>query len=86
MSTSPIEPRPLARGVEVTDDELIVLLADGRTLSVPLIWFPRLAQATPAARSRWEILGDGDGIHWPEADEDLSVAGLLIGNRSRGAA
>jgi hypothetical protein len=86
MSTSPHEFRPLARTVEVTDDELRVGLADGRTITVPLVWFPRLAQASAAARNNWELLGDGEGIHWPEADEDLSVEGLLAGNRANGAA
>jgi hypothetical protein len=86
MSTSPIERRALARTVVVTDDELTVHLADGRVITVPLVWFPRLMQATPAARARWELLGDGEGIHWPDADEDLSVEGLLGGNRARGAA
>jgi len=82
MSTSSVEPRPLARTVEVTDDHLLVGLADGRTITVPLIWFPRLLAATVAARTKWELLGDGEGIHWPDADEDLSVAGLLIGTRA----
>ena len=86
MSTSPHELRPLARTVEVTDDELRVGLADGRTITVPLVWFPRLAQASAATRNNWELLGDGEGIHWPEADEDLSVEGLLAGNRANGAA
>jgi len=86
MSTSPIELRPLARTVIVSDDELTVHLADGRAITVPLVWFPRLLHATVAARSNWELLGDGEGIHWPEADEDLSVEGLLGGNRARGAA
>jgi len=86
VSTSPIEVRPLARTVEVTDDELTVGLADGRVITVPLVWFPRLLRASAAARSKWELLGDGEGIHWPEADEDLSVEGLLAGNRARGAA
>lgn len=86
MSTSPIEFRPLARTVDVSDDELTVGLADGRVISVPLVWFPRLVQASPSARSRWELLGDGEGIHWPEADEDLSVEGLLLGIRTRGVA
>jgi hypothetical protein len=81
MSTSNVEPRPLARAVEVTDDVLRVELADGRAIAVPLTWFPRLLAATPDARRRWEILGDGEGIHWPDADEDLSVAGLLAGSR-----
>ena len=52
-------------------------LADGRTISAPLVWFPRLYQASKEQRENWELLGDGNGIHWPEIDEDLSVAGLL---------
>ena len=86
MSTSPIELRPLARTVTVSENELTVGLADGRVITVPLVWFPRLVHASAAARNKWEILGDGEGIHWPDADEDLSVEGLLIGNRTRGAA
>ena len=74
-----LEARPLARRVEVTADELRLDLADGRRLSVPLVWFPRLVAATPEARANFELLGDGEGIHWPDADEDLSVAGLLVG-------
>lgn len=70
----------------VTDDELTVWLADGRTVTVPLVWFPRLLTANAQARGKWELLGDGEGIHWPEIDEDLSVEGLLAGSRSRGAA
>jgi hypothetical protein len=81
MSTSPIEHRPLARTVEVTDDELTVGLADGRVIKVPLVWFPRLISASSAARDKWELLGDGEGIHWPDLDEDLSVEGMLAGNR-----
>ena len=84
MSSSGPEPRPLARGVKVINDELWVELADGRRVIVPLVWFPRLAEATPEARAHWELLGDGDGIHWPDADEDLSVSGLLAGTRSAG--
>lgn len=86
MSTSPIEFRPYARTVTVTDDELIVVFADGRTISVPLAWFPRLLHASEEARGRWELLGDGEGIHWPDADEDLSVQGLLAGTRASGGA
>ena len=77
MSTSVVELRALARHVEVSEDELRVDLADGRRVYAPLVWFPRLVAASPAARSNWELLGDGDGIHWPDADEDLSVSGLL---------
>ena len=84
MSSSVPEARPLARRVEVTADELRVDLADGRRLAVPLVWFPRLVSATPEARTRCELLGDGEGIHWPDADEDLSVAGLLVGAPSAG--
>lgn len=86
MSSSPIEIRALARAVAVTEDELTVWLADGRTVTVPLVWFPRLLTANAQAREKWELLGDGEGIHWPEIDEDLSVEGLLAGSRSRGAA
>ena len=86
MSISPIELRPLARTVVVSENELTVGLADGRVITVPLVWFPRLVHATTAARNKWELLGDGEGIHWPDADEDLSVEGLLAGNRTRGAA
>jgi Protein of unknown function (DUF2442) len=84
MSSSVPEARPLARRVEVTADELRVDLADGRRVSVPLVWFPRLAAATPEARAKFELLGDGEGIHWPDADEDVSVAGLLVGAPSTG--
>ena len=62
MSTSPIEFRPLARTVTVSDDELTVGLADGRVIMVPLVWFPRLLRADPAARANWELLGDGEGL------------------------
>jgi hypothetical protein len=65
--------------VFISDDELTVVLADGRRISTPLAWFPRLLHATPEQRQRYEILGDGVGIHWPDLDEDLSVAGLLRG-------
>lgn len=86
MSTSPIEYRPLARTVAVSDDELSVGLADGRVITVPLVWFPRLLRADAVSRAKWELLGDGEGIHWPDADEDLSVEGLLAGTRAKGAA
>jgi hypothetical protein len=79
MSSSVIEIRPKAREVSVGDDELTVLLADGRKISVPLAWFPRLLHATADQRRNFQLLGEGEGIHWPEIDEDLSVAGLLRG-------
>jgi hypothetical protein len=83
MNSSIPEVRPLARNVVVTEDELTVELADGRRISAPLVWFPRLLAADAAERLNWELLGDGEGIHWPALDEDLSVAGLLVGARSQ---
>ena len=71
-----------ANAVECTDDELTVHLSDGRNLSVPIVWFPRLAQATPFERADFELLGGGEGIHWPQLDEDISVLGLLAGRPS----
>ena len=82
MSSSVPEVRPLARNEVVSEDELTVELADGRRISAPLVWFPRLLAADAAERQVWELLGDGEGIHWPSVDEDLSVAGLLAGARS----
>ncbi|MGP1678292.1 MAG: DUF2442 domain-containing protein [Burkholderiales bacterium] len=70
---------PLAIDLEVTDNELIVSLADGRKLSVPIVWYPRLANATPEQRRNWEIIGPGVGFHWPDVDEDLSVEEMLLG-------
>lgn len=71
-----------AQAVKVTDEALIVDLVDGRTVIVPLVWFPRLWHGSPKERSRSEIFGDGAYIHWPDLDEDLTVAGLLAGRRS----
>jgi hypothetical protein len=76
-----MEPRLLA--VEITEDEIIAHLVDGRTISVPLIWSWRLADANEAQRQRFEILGDGQGVHWPDIDEDISVEGMLYGNPAR---
>ena len=72
----------LADAVECTDDEIIVSLSDGRSLSVPIVWFPRLANASPAERADYELLGRGEGIHWSQVDEDISVTGLLAGKPS----
>ena len=80
MSTLAIETHPLAQNVEFTDDDLIVSLVDGRKVIVPLVWFPRLSNATKSQLANYELLGDGEGIRWPEIDEDLSVAGLLRGS------
>ena len=72
----------LARSVSVTDDALIADLADGRTITVPLAWFPRLAHGTPAERNNWRLIASGEGIHWSDLDEDISVESLLAGRRS----
>jgi Protein of unknown function (DUF2442) len=82
MSSSAVEVSPLAVDVRITENELIVPMLDGRTITVPLAWFPRLLHATPEQRNHFEILGDGEGIHWPDIDEDISVAGLLRGVRA----
>ena len=79
MSSSLRNVDPRAREVSVSEDELSVLLADGRRICVPLAWFPRLLRASSARRAHFELLGDGQGIHWPDIDEDLSVSGLLRG-------
>lgn len=79
MNISGVEVHPFAQQVSVTENDLVVELVDGRTVTVPLVWFPRLAKAKRAELENFEILGDGEGIHWPDLDEDLSVAGLLRG-------
>lgn len=71
-----------AQRVSVSEDALIVDLADGRTITVPVAWFPRLAHGTPAERANWRLIGSGEGIHWPDLDEDISVDSLLAGRRS----
>jgi hypothetical protein len=83
MASSPIELRQaLAQDVRVSEDSLVVDLVDGRTLTVPLSWYPRLAHGTPGERAEWRLIGRGEGVHWPQLDEDLSVEGLLAGRRS----
>jgi hypothetical protein len=77
MPTSVLKIDATAVDVTVTDDRLTVTLADGRELAVPLSWFPRLSEATEAQRRNWRFIGRGQGIHWPEVDEDISVASLL---------
>jgi hypothetical protein len=83
MVTLEVEQHPLAYSVDISNDSIIVELVDGRSISVPLIWFPSLLSASKQQLTDWEILGDGEGIHWPQIDEDLSVKGLLLGNRGR---
>ena len=68
-----------AYNLRYTESELVVELADGRTISVPLAWYPTLANATLQQLEDYQLLGGGDGIHWPQLDEDLSVKGLLLG-------
>ena len=80
MSTLKTERREaLAQSVSVTEDTLTVELRDGRTVSVPIAWYPRLSHGSDAERSDWRLIGDGLGIHWPQLDEDISVEGLLLG-------
>ncbi|TAJ04031.1 MAG: DUF2442 domain-containing protein [Planctomycetota bacterium] len=85
MSSSAPVPESRAIRVAVADDALQVDLVDGRRISVPLDWFPRLLQATPEQRGHWRLIGDGEGIRWPDLDEDISVAGLLRGRAAPGA-
>jgi hypothetical protein len=73
---------PMAENVAVADDTLSVDLRDGRTISVPLAWFPRLLHSTPEERRNWRLIGKGQGIHWEDLDEDISVQGLLAGRHS----
>ncbi len=79
MSTSDSNPGERATDVRTTSEALIVALFDGRSISVPLSWFPKLLHATEQQRANWELCGGGYGIHWPELDEDLSTEGLLRG-------
>lgn len=83
MTISPTEHEPpLAQNVLVSEDSLEVELSDGRTITAPLSWYPRLVHATKEERANWRLIGAGEGIHWPEVDEDISVENLLSGKRS----
>jgi hypothetical protein len=87
MSTLTIETEPLATDVAFSDAMLRVTLDDGRELAVPIEWFPRLRDGSSAERANWRLIGTGEGIHWPDLDEDISVLGLLSGRvRRRNAA
>ena len=86
MSTLAVKTDERVSAVSFDSDRLIVDLMDGRTIAVPLAWYPRLLEATPEQRSDWEVAGAGYGIHWPQIDEDLSVEGLLRGAPSARAA
>jgi hypothetical protein len=83
MSTSGIEQnQAFAQSISVSDEALVVDLEDGRTLTIPLAWFPRLVHGSAPERNNWRLIGNGEGIHWPELDEDISVDSLLAGRRS----
>ena len=83
-SASDIErrPTPVITAVMVTDEAVQFELSDGRTVSAPLAWYPRLVHGTPAERAHWRLVGRGVGVHWPELDEDISVEGVLAGRPS----
>lgn len=84
MGTSAIEPRmAVAASVDVSDDTLVIHLVDERTISAPLTWYPRLFRGEPCERSNWRLIGQGEGIHWPDLDEDISVEHVLLGRPSR---
>jgi hypothetical protein len=82
MGTLVTERNSFTLSVSFAEDSFTLRLNDGRSLSVPLAWYPRLLHGTLAERENYELIGDGEGIHWPELDEDISVEGLLAGRRS----
>src|SRR3990172_7323508 len=82
MTTLVIEQDIFAESACFSEDSLTVRLDDGRALSVPLAWYPRLLHGTKAERENYELIGDGEGIHWPALNEDISIEGLLAGRRS----
>lgn len=83
MNTLTVEVEQVrAESVQINDDSLIIYLVDGRTLTVPLAWYPRLWYGTEAERQNFEVFGDGEYMHWPDLDEDLTVAGIVAGRHS----
>lgn len=83
MSVVTIDIQDIAiQDVETTDDTLFVDLSDGRSFSAPLAWYPRLWHGTESERANWRLIGRGEGIHWPELDEDISLEGLILGRPS----
>lgn len=82
MSTLTLEREPLAVDLTVTEETLKLVLEDGRCITVPLAWYPRLAHATEGERAHWQLLGGGYAIEWPDLDEHIGVAGVLAGRRS----
>ncbi|MCW5890369.1 MAG: DUF2442 domain-containing protein [bacterium] len=81
MSTSRVE-QPSAVAVRIGEDELAIDLSDGRSVTVPLAWYPRLVSGTVRERRHWRLIGSGEGVHWPDLDEDISVEGVLAGRPS----
>jgi hypothetical protein len=86
MSTLAIQTDERVKDVHFTDETISVDLIDGRTITVPLVWYPRLLNATPEQRQQWELCGAGYGMHWAEIDEDLSTEGMLRGAPASGKA
>jgi len=82
MSTLVLETEPAAVQVTFADDKLIIQLADGRSIVIPLAWYPRLMHSSPEERQNWQLLGDGYAIEWPDLDEHIGIEGLLAGRRS----
>ena len=82
MSTSMRTADVTIQDVGTTDENICVSLSDGRTVTVPISWYPRLSHASPEHRAKWELIGHGHGIHWPELDEDVSVENILLGQPS----
>lgn len=82
MTTLTLDTEPIAVEVSVTDEKITVGLADGRSLSIPLEWYPRLLHGTAKERQSWQLLGDGYAIEWPDLDEHIGIEGLLAGRRS----
>jgi hypothetical protein len=83
MSTAVEMIEPRLTSIEIVDDEITAFLADGRKISVPLAWSWRLSDATPKQRQHYEIIGNGQGVHWPDIDEDISIEGMLLGVPAR---
>lgn len=75
-------PWPMLQDIVITDATLAVELSDGRSISIPLAWYPRLLNGSPKERQNWRLIGNAEGIHWPDLDEDISVENLLLGQRS----
>jgi len=83
MNTSTLEPPSACiQDIKITSSTLAIDLSDGRCISAPLVWYPRLLNASAKERNHWELIGEGDGIHWPDLDEDLSMDGIIQGRPS----